>query len=273
MEEKTFLETILIKEVIGPIIVIVASLLLYYILKNIIKKAFKIQKKHLTIKHIDHRRQITLCNLVVNVVKYLILIIDVVIILGIFGINTAAIVTSLGVVGVVVGLALQDILKDFIAGFTIMLENQYTVGDTVTIGTFKGEVISLSLKTTKLKAYTGEVNIIANRNVIEVINHSIENSLAVVNVSVDYSEDIEKVEKVLNELFTKLNKEIVDLKGEITIAGVNNLGPASVEIMITAETKPMQQAAVQRILLKEIKEVFDANKIKVPHTQLVLNNG
>src|SRR5699024_1893706 len=109
---------------------------------------------------------------------------------------------SLGVVGVVVGLALQDILKDFIAGFTIMLENQYTVGDTVTIGTFKGEVISLSLKTTKLKAYTGEVNIIANRNVIEVINHSIENSLAVVNVSVDYSEDIEKVEKVLNELFT-----------------------------------------------------------------------
>lgn len=270
MEEKTFLETVLIKEIVGPVIVILVSLLLFYILKNIIKKGFKLQKKHL---NIDSRRQITLCNLMVNVLKYLILIVDIVIILGIFGINTTAIVTSLGVVGVVVGLALQDILKDFIAGFTIMLENQYTVGDTVTIGSFKGEVISLTLKTTKLKAYTGEINIIANRNIVEVINHSIENSLAIVNVSVDYNENIEKVEKVLNKLFEKLNNEIEDLKGEITVAGVSNLGPSTVDIMITAVTKPMQQTSVQRILLKEIKEAFDANKIKVPHTQLVLNNG
>lgn len=271
--EKTFLETVLIKETIGPVIVIVASIFLFYIIKTIIKKAFKLQKKHLQIKHIDHRRQITLCNLITNVVKYLILIIDIVIILGIYGINTTAIVTSLGVVGVVVGLALQDILKDFISGFTIMLENKYTVGDTVTIGTFKGEVISLSLKTTKLKAITGEVDIIANRNVIEVINHSIENSLAVVNISVAYNEDIEKVETVLNNLFEKLNTQIEELADKIQIAGVNSLGPSSVDIMITVLTKPMQHLIVQRILLKEIKEEFDKNNITIPFPQMVLHNG
>lgn len=271
--QKTFIEAILIKEVVGPICVVLISLMLYYILKNIIKKAFKIQGKHLKVRNLDKRRQTTLCNLLLNVIKYLILIIDIVIILGIFGINTAAIVTSLGVVGVVLGLALQDILKDFIAGFTIMIENQYTVGDTVTIGTFTGEVISLSLKTTKIKAYTGEVDIIANRNVVEVINHSIADSLAIVDVSVAYDEDIVKVEQVLNSLFERLNDEVEYLAGKITIAGVNSLGPSSVDIRITVPTKPMKHIIVQRVLLKEIKETFDKNKITIPFPQMVLHNG
>lgn len=271
--KKTFLETILIKEVIGPLWVIVISLLLYYFIKYIIKKAFKLTKEHLNNRHINKRRQTMLCNLLINIIKYLILIIDVIIILNIFGINTTGIITSLGVVGVVAGLALQDILKDFIAGFTIMLENQYTVGDTVTIGSFQGEVISLSLKTTKLKALTGEVNIIANRNIASVINHSIQNSLAVVNVSIDHNENIDKVYKILNKLFERLNTEISDLKGKISIAGIDNLNYNSIDIMISVETKPMKHLMVQRILLKEIKDEFDKNKIMIPYQQVVLHNG
>ena len=268
-----FMSTILVKEVVGPIIVALVSLVIYYIIKNIINNAFKLEKKHLTNKKIDLRRQKTLCNLIVNVVKYLLLIVDIVIILGIFGINTTAIVTSLGVVGVVIGLALQDILKDFISGFTIMLENKYTIGDTVKIGTFTGEVIDLTLKTTKIKAFTGEVAIISNRNVVEVINYSIENSVAIVDVSISYESDISKVEIILNNLFERLNKEIKGLKGPITILGINSLNSSSIDIRITAQTKPMKHFEIQRILLKEIKEEFDKQNIIIPFPQMVLHNG
>ena len=261
------------KPVMGPILVIVGSLILYYILKEIIVKLFKIQKKSLLLKKTDKRRQVTLCNLALNVVKYFIVIIDIIIILGFFGIDTAAIITSLGVIGVVVGLALQDLLKDFISGFVIMIENQFTVGDYVTIDGFEGEVISLGLKTTKIKAITGEVNIISNHNITKIINHSLADSLAQVDVGVSYDEDLDKVEKILNKLFKRLNGEIKDLKGEIYIAGVNDLSSSAVEIRIRALTKPMCQYDVQRVLLKEIKKEFDKNKIEIPYDQVVIHNG
>ena len=70
-----------------------------------------------------------------------------------------------------------------------------------------------------------------------------------------------------------MNDEIEDLKGKITIAGVNSLSPSSVDIRITVLTAPMKQASVQRILLKEIKETFDKNKIVIPYPQMVLHNG
>lgn len=267
-----FWNYLLIKEVIGPICVIIGTIVLYKILKQIITKAFKLQKKHLGSKLIDRRRQITLCNLTINVMKYILFIVAIVIILGIFGVNTTAIAASLGAVGVVLGLAFQDVLKDFIAGFTIMLENQYTVGDIVTIGTFKGEVISLSLKTTRVKAYTGEVNIVANRNIIDIVNHSIEDSLAIVDISIAYNEDIDRVENILTNLFKRLVKEIDLLTGAISIDGVNCLGPISVDIRITAPCKAMEHVIVQRILLKEIKEELDKNNITKPFPQVVFRN-
>ena len=270
---ESLLEFILKRQIIGPIIVIIVSIILYYIAKRIIIKLFKIQKKRNTRLTPDKRQQITLCNLVINVVKYFLLILDVVIILSIYGINTTAIVTSLGVIGVVAGLALQDLLKDFISGFVIMLENQYTVGDWVTIDNFEGEVIGLSLKTTKIKAFTGEVNIISNRNVAKVINHSLADSLAQVDIPVSYEEDIDHVEQVLNDLFVRLNKEIEDLRGDIYIAGVNELGSSAVVIKIRVLTKPMYQYIVQRKLRKEIKKEFDKEKIKIPYNQVVVHNG
>ena len=81
----------------------------------------------------------------------------------------------------VIGLAFQGILKDIIAGISLIFENSYNIGDTVTINNFKGEVIYMGMKSTKIKAATGEVLIINNGSITEVINHTIENSLAVVD--------------------------------------------------------------------------------------------
>ena len=78
-------------------------------------------------------------------------------------------------------------------------------------------MVNLSLKSTRLKAYTGEIKILANRNVTEVINHSLSKSLAVVDVGVAYESDLDKVEKVLKELSEKLSNEIEDLVEQIEI--------------------------------------------------------
>ena len=260
------LEILLSKKVLGPIIIIIGFSIVYYILKNVIKKA-------LLNKTVDDKRKKTIISLINNLIKYFFIIIAILMILSIYGINTTALITSLGVVGVMAGLALQDILKDFLAGVSIITENQYAIGDTVTINGFKGEVISLGIKTTSIKSYTGDIKYISNRNITEVINHSKDFSLAVIEVSISYEENIEKVEKVLNKLFEKLNKEIDYLKSDIQLLGIEDLAASAVVFRITAETEPLKHFDVQRILRKEIKQELDKNNISIPYDQLVVHNG
>lgn len=262
------LKKILVKEVIAPIIIILFFFIIYTIIKRILKRIMGLK-----LSGIDNRRQKTITSLVLNVIKYFFIIIAILMIVSIYGVDTSAIITSIGAVGVVVGLSFQDIIKDFLSGISIIIENQYGIGDVVTIGGFKGEVIALGLRTTKIRAYTGEVNIIANRNIGEIINHSCKNSLAIVDVMVAYEEDLDKVEKVLNELFERLNREIKGLKGKITLLGVNSLDSSGITYRATVETEPMKHIEITRILLKEIKNEFDNKNITIPYNQLVIHNA
>lgn len=100
------------------------------------------------------------------------MLVSLLIILSFFGIDTKSLVASLGVVGVALGLALQDTLKDIIGGISLILENYLAVGDIITYNDFTGEVIELGLRTTRIKKASGEVMIIANRNIDTIINAS-----------------------------------------------------------------------------------------------------
>lgn len=262
------MDKILVKEVVAPILIILISFFIYIIFKFFLKKGFKI-KKNVT------KKQKTIYSLISNIVKYFIIIVAFLMILDVFGVDTKTLVASLGVLGLVVGLALQDILKDFISGIFIIFENQYCLGDTISVNGFKGEVISLGLKTTKIRCYTGEIKIFSNRNVSEVINYSQMSSLAIIDVGVSYKEDYDHVEKVVNNLLKKLNKEktIPKVIGDISLLGINKLGDSSVEVRIVAETEAMENFAVERLLRKEIKKCFDTENIKIPYPQIEVHNG
>lgn len=265
---KELLDHILTKEIIGPIITVCASILLYGILKRIISKMF-----HLNFGGVDVKKNKTIAGIVTNILKYLIIVIDILIILSLFGVDTKGIIASLGIVGVVVGLAVQDTLKDFFSGIFILTEDQYRVGDTVTIGDFKGEVISLGLKTTRVRAYTGEIKIISNRNINELINHSKANSLAIVDVATEYHEDTNKIETTLEDLCQKLSNELPNLRGKLQSLGIVDLGDDAVVFRVTVETKPMMHYEVERLIRKAIKEEFKKQKINIPFRQLVIHNG
>lgn len=262
------IDKILVKEVVAPILIILISLILNLIIKKLLKNLFKVKKN-------ISRKQKTIYSLIYNIVKYFILIVAFLMILDVFGVDTKTLITSLGVLGLVVGLALQDLLKDFISGITIIFENQYCIGDTVCVGDFKGEVIGLGLKSTRIRSNTGEIKILSNRNISEVINYSQMSSKAIVDVSIAYEEDYEKVESILNKLFedVKKNKTIPYLKDEIKVLGINELSESSVVIRITVETESCKQYDVQRLIMKEIKKVFDKENIKIPYPQIEVHNG
>ena len=192
-------------------------------------------------------------------------------ILEIYGIDTKSLVASIGVAGLVAGLALQDLLKDFIVGISILIEGQYSIGDWVSISGFKGEVLLSNLRTTKLKAYTGEIKYIANRNITEIINYSTDSANLIIDVSVAYESDIDKVKSILDELCVTL-KQDYNLK-DISCLGVQELAHSSINFRLVVLTKYSEQFKLDREIKKEIVKVFAKNKITIPYKQVVIHNG
>lgn len=259
----------IVKEIYLPILIIIIEVILERLLKFTLKKTFN-PKKH---KRLDTRKSKTMSSLIFNIVKYILRILAILMILDVFGINTNAILTGLGVASLVVGLAFQDILKDVLVGISIMLENQFVVGDLVKIEDFEGTVTHLTLKTTRIKSNsTGEIKIIANRNISEVINYSMDKTVAIVDVPVSYECNIDEVVSVLSITIENIKEDIKELSGDINVLGVQELADSSVVIRVVATCKPGKHYEVKRILKKEFKNALDRNGISIPYNQIVVHN-
>ena len=229
-----------------------------------IDKVSKIHVKHAS-RGIDKRKD-TIISLIKNVIKYVIGIIVIIMILNVYGVNTTSIIASLGAVTVIIGLAFQDIIKDFLAGIFIVFDNAYAVGDWVTINGFKGEVISLGLKTTKIRSYTGEIKIISNSAFNEVINYNLNKSKVVIDIPVSYDIDIDKLESVLDVIRVDVEK-IKDVH-KMELLGVDSFMDSSIMYAIAVECAPMTGIVVKRSVLKIIKKTFDKEGIVIPYNQL-----
>lgn len=255
------------REIILPIIIFIICSFLCFISKKIIYGFFgKILHKNR-----DIGRQKTILNLIDNIVKIILIAFSIILILEVYGINTKTLLASIGIIGLITGLAIQDLLKDFIVGFSIIFEDQFSIGDWVSIGGFKGEVMPSNLRTTKLRAYTGEIKIIYNRNINEVINYSTESTNLLVDISVSYDADIKKVKSVLDKICNEFKKKF-DLK-EIECIGIQELTESSINFRIVVLTKYVEQFTLNRELKKEIILVFKRNNITIPYKQVVVHNG
>lgn len=209
------------------------------------------------------RKKLTLLNLFTSLLKYILLLFDVIIILGIFGIKVTAFLAGLGILSIVIGIALQDLLKDFIAGLFIVFDSQYDVGDYVEIAGFKGEVITVGLKSTKIRDYTGDIKIFSNRNVENVINFSKTMSKAVVIFTFKSDIDFIKLEKVIEKLLKKCDKELDSLIGSVKYKGVQEYENGKITIKLTADVKPLKQFKVESSIKREAKLMFDKEGIAI----------
>ena len=248
-----------------PVVYIVIGVILNMLLSKIINK---IIRKHKGTSGKDKRKE-TIINLASNVFKYLILIFVVLGILKLYGVDTTSIIASLGVFAAVIGLAFQDILKDLLAGASIIFDNKYAVGDVIEINGFKGTVIELGLRTTKIKAFTGEVKSIGNSSFNEVINFNLAKADLFMKLNVAYDTDLDKLEKVLESLRDDIMKidNVIDYK----LLGVDELGESSVVYMVNISCNAMTGAIIKRQVLRLVKDAFDKEKISIPYTTVDIN--
>nr|WP_239583572.1 mechanosensitive ion channel family protein [Metabacillus iocasae] len=238
--------------------------------KAMLNKIFEVRTK--SPLRISERREATLMKLVQNVFTYAVYFIALVMILEAMSINITALLAGAGIVGLAVGFGAQNLVRDIITGFFIIFEDQFSVGDYVRVGSFEGTVEEIGLRTTKIKSWTGELNILPNGSIIEVTNFSIHNSVAFVDVSISYEEDIQKAEKVIADLLEELPEKYEDMVKPPEILGIQTLGPSELVIRVISEVKPMRHFFIARMLRKDIRVRLNEHGIEIPFPRMVMYN-
>jgi small conductance mechanosensitive channel len=262
-------------EVIGKaaqtILIVILSLIVIKFGTIAIKKFFDKQREF---KYkLDAKRTDTLATLCISILRYSVYFIALITILdNVFGITPTTIITAAGVGGLAIGFGAQNLVKDVITGFFILLEDQFSVGDMITIDGMMGTVEEMGLRITKIRNYTGDLYIIPNSEIKKVTNHTRGDKAAIVDVSVAYEENMDLVINVLNKVCETAAKELTSIVEGPTVLGVVNLGDSGVVIRVFAKTIAGAHWEVERQLRKRIKDAFDREGIEIPYNRLVVIN-
>jgi small conductance mechanosensitive channel len=185
-----------------------------------------------------------------------------------FDITTVIAVTSIA--GVAIGFGAQNLVKDIITGFFILFEDQFAVGDYITIEGMSGIVEVLGLRITKIRDFSGDLHIIPNGSITKVTNKSRGNMRALVEFQIAYEEDIDNAIKVINRVNKEMKKDFKQIVEGPEVMGVTALGDFGVTIRVFAKTLPMEQWGVEVELRKKIKNALDMEGIEIPYPKRVL---
>lgn len=255
-------------KIIRIIIIFIAMKIFTRIGYALINKFFKRQRQSKF--GFDERKSDTLSELLKSIIKYVIYIVGTISILKEIGFDISTLLVGAGFGGIAVGLGAQSIIKDVLTGFFILFEDQFSVGEYVTIEGMSGVVEALGLRITKLKDFSGDLHVIPNGQITKVTNHSRDNSRALVDVEIGYEENIDKALQILTNISKEIEEENEFIVEGPKVLGVSELGDKGVKIRIIAKTKPLQQYDVERQLRKRIKESFDKENINIPYPTCVI---
>jgi len=194
-------------------------------------------------------------------------------ILSELGVAIGPLVAGAGIAGLAVGFGAQALVKDVISGFFMLLEDQFRVGDVITIAGASGVVEAINLRTTVLRDGEGHVHVVPNGTIGVVTNHTRGWSRALLDVSVAYGEDTDRCTAVLREVGRSLEADPVfgpKLAEPFEYPGVEKLDDSCVQLRVMVRTKPHEQWAVIREMRRRIKRAFDENGIEIPYPSRTL---
>ncbi|HLR11834.1 MAG TPA: mechanosensitive ion channel family protein [Sporosarcina sp.] len=251
--------------IVKILIIILLASITVKIGKMVIRRMFSFKVK--TKIRPSERREKTLLKLLENTLSYIVYFSAILAILSDF-MDISGLLASAGVLGLAVGFGAQSLVKDVISGFFIIFEDQFSVDDYVQIGEAEGTVMEIGLRTTKVEAYGGEVYIIPNGNITEVVNYSINNGLAIIDIKIDYHTDIQKAEQLIEHFISNLSDEYEELVALPTLIGVQDLNATEIVFRVTAETLPAMQWAFGRRFRKDLKLFLDENGIEIPYPKM-----
>ena len=192
-------------------------------------------------------------------------------VLGQLGVDLGPLLAGAGVIGVALGFGSQSLVRDFLSGMFILIEDQFGVGDIVDLDLqTSGTVEAVSLRTTRLRSVDGTVWHVPNGDIRRVGNKSQHWSRALLDVEVAYDTDIEQAKSVIKGVADELWHEREDILEEPEVWGVERLGPNAIVIRLVVKTRPADQYNVSRQLRQRLKEAFDAEGIEIPFPQQVV---
>ena len=222
------------------------------------------------------RRTATVARLTLSTFQVAVWVTVVLIVLGSIGVNLGPLLAGAGIAGVALGFGAQAIVRDTLAGFFILAENQYDVGDTVelqtTAGPISGTVEALTLRVTSLRAFDGTLSIVPNGNINVTSNKTRGWSRAIVDIRLAYDQDVERVREVLVELFGELiliPPFDAAVHGQPEILGIVQLAGDAQVLRVTAETVPSKRWEVERQLRERITTRLSERGVVVPATPIV----
>ena len=251
------------------IIIIAVSLIIVNIASFFVHKLRKILEKTSLVN--DERmklRSATICGIINNCIIVFVSIISIMLILEELGINIAPILAGAGVLGLAVSFGAQNLVKDVITGFFILFEDQYGMGDVIQVDSHVGIVENMNLRTTILRDMAGNVHIIPNGEIKQVVVMTKLWARAVVDIQVFYKQDINKILDIItheaNALFAEWNDKIIE---QPEVLGINSIDPNGVTIRVLIKTKPAQQWSVEREIRRRVIERFNQLGIDLPYFQ------
>jgi moderate conductance mechanosensitive channel len=211
------------------------------------------------------RRSQTLSNIFRGIAQSVIFFIGLMKVLQQLGIDVTPIIASAGVVGIAVGFGAQSLIKDLFAGFLILLEDQYNVGDTVKIGETAGTVERMMLRATQIRALDGSLTTIPNGTITTVANLSKDWARVVLDFEIDYQEDADRAAQLMLTTAQTLREERPGEMIEDPVSmGVERLTSSSIVVRLTVKTLPQKQADIARELRRRIKLAFDQAGVRAP---------
>ena len=263
------------------LIALLIAYVLIGLLLNRASKSFleKVSKKYDESNDVEGKKRIiTLTKLSKTVLSIGAKTVIVFIMLSELGIDVAPLLAGAGIIGLAVGFGAQELVRDVISGFFIIVEDQIRVGDVVNINGFGGVVEKIHIRTIILRDYSGTVHVIQNGKINSLSNMTKQWSAMVFDIGVAYKEDTDEVIEVIKEVGGTLQADEVlgqDILEPIEIAGLDRFGESEIVIKARQKTTPGMQWPIGREFRKRLKKAFDEKGIDIPfpHRTLFWGEG
>ena len=256
---KNIFENIWIQRGIWSLVVVLFSGLIYYLVSRFLNKKEKKNSKILSSK-----KNKTFIRMLKSIIGYILGTVTILMVLQIYGVDVTSMLAGVGIASIIIGFALQDALKDIFRGFDIVTDGYYEIGDIIKFGDSTGQVISMSLRTTKIQDIT-TMNIvsIANRNIdqVEVVSGAIY-----INIPMPYELPVKKSEQIVKTAVEEIAKK--DNVSSTSYLGLNDFADSYVKHLIEVDCDPINKLQVRRNALRVIADLLEANKVAIPYNQL-----
>lgn len=254
------------------IVILIAALIINRASRKFIEKAIKKGVKDTTEEE-TQKRQETLIRIFSGALKVIVWLVVIMTILPELGVNVGPILAGAGILGVALGFGAQYMIRDFLAGLFVLLENQYRVGDVVCLDNTCGGVEDITIRKTVLRDLDGKLYHIPNGAFKMSANLTKGYSRAHMNVTVAYKEDLDRVMEIINRVGKEMAedepwKDYIKKPIQVLGPGPDKFGDSGIEIKVLGETKPLKQWDTLKEFRRRLKKVFDEEGVEIPFPQM-----